>query len=892
MAGRTFTYVPANPIPPCWPPLPPYVLVVPPQQNGGTGSSSFPSVSRPSQVPVLMPPPPPPLVPFSPLPLPMVSAGYVRLPRRYPDPKPDPYLRSHKSQARSGKSARTVPLLAPPPSKHRRSKSYAPQVTTTTRAVPAPYEASHPKVPPPPPPPTQPFAALTRTGEPFVVYHICLQCRRPRSVRYHREHPVPLGLVPPPPGICRRCRDAETDHSPHSRRDRNGYASGDEQREFVKGVVTEACSPERPLKGRSRSVEYHTHRSRYRHTRHRHDRSRSQSRAKAGRGEDRRGRERSREYGSRTVTRRIIETEDDALPAKTNPQDRCLKYRHVKTRERSPEDSGDGGEKSAVLHKQRTKLKNVHKRRTPSEDDIRRIARQEVESYRKAEKSMEEHPRVFSYGHVVKVNEDRNRELLKPLKEKDDRRRPAQKSIDDHPRAFNHGKIVPASEKERQSPVDEKRPLPPPLDHYREVDRAERQKVPQVHATRPSRSPSAEQIFTEKASKRNFPTSTLAAGTPKSRSPESRASYSIPERIREVREHLQSRPRRSPSPRSPLRRRGRTAAPERRAVNELNREVIQELPRDIPRPPPALSESFRRDPIRVEETLTREQSYSRPRECITSERLHVPVPRAERSNEANTRVPQRPHNDHHAMPLPTHERSRPRRGPVPSPQRGRSPQRASQPRGILRSPTRSPFENHHQRHVPARLSQESTAAQVGGHRVQFAPSPASTTTASTAAEAHVRRRRRPRAGDLDGPFSPFSTGEEEYYYEEQHFTRAQYSSSNNSTLSANPQIRRRTREARLARALSESPSRERSLSVTFSGRESDARGPYRPLQSPGTSLRVQTSSPAVSSKTEDIGGKADVVGWRFDGSDAERIGDARDVRERGGSGERERWAEV
>ncbi|KAK5007935.1 hypothetical protein LTR28_004648, partial [Elasticomyces elasticus] len=62
--------------------------------------------------------------------------------------------------------------------------------------------------------------------------------------------------------------------------------------------------------------------------------------------------------------------------------------------------------------------------------------------------------------------------------------------------------------------------------------------------------------------------------------------------------------------------------------------------------------------------------------------------------------------------------------------------------------------------------------------------------------------------------------------------------------------------------------------------------------SPGTSLRVQTSSPAVSSKTEDIGGKADVVGWRFDGSDAERIGDARDVRERGGSGERERWAEV
>ncbi|KAK4998354.1 hypothetical protein LTR66_002399 [Elasticomyces elasticus] len=786
-----------------------------------------------------------------------------------------------------------VPLLAPPPSKHRRSKSYAPQFTTTTRAVPAPYEVSHPTVPPPPPPPTQPFAALTRTGEPFVVYHICLQCRRPRSVRYHREHPVPLGLVPPPPGICRRCRDAETDHSPHSRRDRNGYASGDEQREFVKGVVTEACSPERPLEGRSRSVEYHTHRSRYRHTRRRHERSRSASRAKAGRGEDRRGRERSREYGSRTITRRTIEIEDDAPPAKTNPQDRRLKYRHVKTREQSPEDSGGGGEKSAVLHKQPTKLKNVHKRRTPSEDDIRRIARQEVKSYRKAEKSMEEHPRVFSYGRVVKVNEHRNRKLLNPLKEKDDRRRTAQKSIDDHPRAFNHGKIVSTGEKERQSPVDEKRPLPPPLDHCRETDRAERQKVPQVHATRPSRSPSAEQIFTEKALRRSFPTSTSAAGTPKSRSPESRASYSIPERIREVCEHLQSRHRRSPSPGNPPKRRGRTAAPERRAVNELNREVIQEVPQDIPPPPPALPESFRRGPSRVEETVTRERSYSPPIERITSERLHVPVPRAERSNEANTRVPQRPHNHHYAMPLPTHELSPLRRGPVPSPQRGRSPQRASQPRGILRSPTRSPFENHHQRHVPASLSQESTAAQVGGHRVQFAPSPASTTTASTAAEPHARQRwRRPRAGDLDGPSSPFSTGEEEYYCEQQHFTRTRYSSSNDSTLSANPQIRRRTREASLARALSESPSRERSLSVTYSGRESDAQGPYRPLQSPGTSLRVQTSSPAVSSKTEDIGGKAEAVGWRFDGSDVERIGDVRGVRERGGSGERERWAEV
>lgn len=41
---------------------------------------------------------------------------------------------------------------------------------------------------------------------PLAIYHICRICMRPRSARYHREHPIPLNGVPPPPGICRRCR--------------------------------------------------------------------------------------------------------------------------------------------------------------------------------------------------------------------------------------------------------------------------------------------------------------------------------------------------------------------------------------------------------------------------------------------------------------------------------------------------------------------------------------------------------------------------------------------------------------------------------------------------------------------------------------------------------------
>lgn len=41
---------------------------------------------------------------------------------------------------------------------------------------------------------------------PLAIYHICRVCLRPRSARYHQEHPIPEDGLPPPPGICRRCR--------------------------------------------------------------------------------------------------------------------------------------------------------------------------------------------------------------------------------------------------------------------------------------------------------------------------------------------------------------------------------------------------------------------------------------------------------------------------------------------------------------------------------------------------------------------------------------------------------------------------------------------------------------------------------------------------------------
>jgi hypothetical protein len=40
----------------------------------------------------------------------------------------------------------------------------------------------------------------------LATYHICRICLRPRSARYHYEHPIPADGLPPPPGICQRCR--------------------------------------------------------------------------------------------------------------------------------------------------------------------------------------------------------------------------------------------------------------------------------------------------------------------------------------------------------------------------------------------------------------------------------------------------------------------------------------------------------------------------------------------------------------------------------------------------------------------------------------------------------------------------------------------------------------
>lgn len=85
-------------------------------------------------------------------------------------------------------------------------------ITSTWRADPQSAAIPPPPLFPPRPPgamqvgPFMPYAAFTSRGSDFVVQHICARCYRPRSVSFHRAHPVAPGSPLPPPGLCGSCK--------------------------------------------------------------------------------------------------------------------------------------------------------------------------------------------------------------------------------------------------------------------------------------------------------------------------------------------------------------------------------------------------------------------------------------------------------------------------------------------------------------------------------------------------------------------------------------------------------------------------------------------------------------------------------------------------------------
>lgn len=71
------------------------------------------------------------------------------------------------------------------------------QPITCIQPVYKPFQ--HPQQPPPPP--IHPYSP--------VQCHTCAECKRPRSTRYHRDHPIIPGRIYQP-GVCRRCRGSKS----------------------------------------------------------------------------------------------------------------------------------------------------------------------------------------------------------------------------------------------------------------------------------------------------------------------------------------------------------------------------------------------------------------------------------------------------------------------------------------------------------------------------------------------------------------------------------------------------------------------------------------------------------------------------------------------------------
>jgi len=80
-------------------------------------------------------------------------------------------------------------------------------VTSTWRAEPGDSRLLPPSSTPLYGPPYLPYQAVTQSGTHFIVHYICQECQRPRSVKYHNEHPVHPGSYPPISSICHRCQN-------------------------------------------------------------------------------------------------------------------------------------------------------------------------------------------------------------------------------------------------------------------------------------------------------------------------------------------------------------------------------------------------------------------------------------------------------------------------------------------------------------------------------------------------------------------------------------------------------------------------------------------------------------------------------------------------------------
>ncbi|CAK4032827.1 Hypothetical predicted protein [Lecanosticta acicola] len=256
--------------------------------------------------------------------------------------------------------------------------------------------------------------------QPLAVYHICRICLRPRSARYHRDHPIPIDGVPPPPSICRRCRVSPADEL----RSVTEIIERPESNEIKLGVKCLVPDGEyiSNLEMRDKQSDYEWSRSEWRELEplppkepkpsdkteviHRHIHIavpppplREASRAKSA---EKPAGSRSTSYQSESERSSKLDLQHGVPPPPRRRTDTSTDVRKIDSNAASV--STQASKSVKCKHQSsycNTAALGIPAQSERSESEIRRLARDEVERYRQAERRMDAHRQPYAHGRLV-----------------------------------------------------------------------------------------------------------------------------------------------------------------------------------------------------------------------------------------------------------------------------------------------------------------------------------------------------------------------------------------------------------------------------------------------------------------------------------------------------------
>lgn len=311
---------------------------------------------------------------------------------------------------------------------HQSHLSHHSRTRRRSKSVSTPSQPKAPVIVVPPLPPGYEHYAPQFATLPMATYHICRVCLRPRSERFHRENLNLPNEVPPPPGICRRCRVTRVEDRLETAKPTRVSAS-----EPVR-LGIECLVPESAILTQD---EVRDEIAKNRESARRERRRRDVSSASEASGREKvvyryitvdkvpghlavekpaevsvenlAAMDTMNDQLSRKAERRPSTTRDSLRVQPTAKE--AVKSSIVVARQsmRAGEvanvDSADASISAPISRTSITDTKSAKRAAVPqvgyTESEIRRFARDEIERYRQAERLLESHPDPFAHGRMI-----------------------------------------------------------------------------------------------------------------------------------------------------------------------------------------------------------------------------------------------------------------------------------------------------------------------------------------------------------------------------------------------------------------------------------------------------------------------------------------------------------